>query len=160
MKYSKQLILLALCLLTVVPFCNAKRQKKHKETKPEPIVMTKLPDGISYSKGFQFYWHDFLEETKDMTSLESYRPSNDLFNNHNIFIDESDIYCIRGFIQVNLQEFEAAKFEGIGGTLTYFSDGIYTFTMPVKSTYEMLKVKGILQIEMAQRAVIPPVKRK
>ncbi|MDO4191319.1 MAG: hypothetical protein Q4D14_06520, partial [Bacteroidales bacterium] len=136
---------------------EAKRTKKKnkKNNTTTAVVSQKLPDGISYSKGFQFFWNDFVDETKELTTLEDYRPSNELFNHHNIFIDEQEVYCIRGFLQVSLQNFEAAKFEGLGGTLTYFSDGIYTFTMPVKSVPEMVKLQGIIQIEMAQRVVTP-----
>lgn len=155
MKYGKHICLLALCLIVALPFCEAKRAKKAKKQKTESVVMTKLPNSISYSKGFLIFWNDFVEETKELTTLENYRPSNELFNNHNIFIDEKDEYCIRGFLQVSMQNFEAVKFEGLGGTLTYFNDGIYTFTLPVKAVNEMLKINGIVQIEMSQRVMLP-----
>ncbi len=156
MKYGKQICLLALCLIMMLPVCEAKRaNKSQRSKKSESVVVAKLPSNISFSKGFQLFWSDFVEETKALTTLENYRPSNELFNNHNIFIDEHDEYCIRGFMQVSMQNFEAVKFEGLGGTLTYFNDGIYTFTIPVKAVNEMLKINGIVQIEMAQRVMTP-----
>lgn len=143
-------------LITVVLFLvSGCAQQKPKKVKTAVVtsnnLVPMLPTNISFSNGFVLFWNDFMAETQGLSTLNNYTPSEALKASHNIIIMPNNIYGIQGFLQVKVDEFDALKFEKLGGFLTYFSDGIYTFSMPLNSLPEMLKVEGIVQIELAQK---------
>ena len=141
----RKLFYLAL-ILCVSGSCFAKKPKIHNELLPE-----KLPKTISYSDGFKLFWEGLEEESLGLKSLNDYIPSNTMKKIFIFVVMPDGKQGIEGFIQVIPQYFDAWTFEKIGGYLTYFSEGIYQFKMPVSSLVEMLKVQGIVQIDIPRK---------
>ncbi|MDR1592412.1 MAG: hypothetical protein LBS16_05975 [Prevotellaceae bacterium] len=117
----------------------------------EQGIVPDLPASIEFSKGFRLFWNDLQLETQGLTSLEDYQPSKQMQRDNNIIVLSDGVFGIQGFMQVLPPLFDALTFEQLGGVLTYFSEGVYTFSMPVKSLPALLEVKGIIQIEMSQK---------
>jgi len=142
----KKLFYLSL-ILCVSGGCFAKKPKIS-----NPLFPANLPKNVEFSDGFKQFWQELAEESRGLKSLGDYKPSNMMKRTY-LFVEMPDgQQGIEGFIQVMpLPTFDVLKFEGLGGYLEYFREGIYKFKMPVKSLIPMLNVKGIVQIDIPRK---------
>lgn len=155
MKTYKMLPLCVVIMCCLLACAGQKKQKRTVQTTHSQVLVDKkLPKNINFSAGFKLFWNDFAEETKHLTTLNGYIPSEEMLLMHNIQRFDDGEYGIQGFLQVQKSIFDEDAFKHLGGTLTHFNADLYTFSMPLKMLPEMLKVPGIVQVEMAAKAYL------
>lgn len=111
-----------------------------------------LPSNIAYSDGYKMFLDELSIESQGLQSLSEYQPSNMMREKFSFVEMPNGEVGIEGFIQVVPSFFDAVTFEQeIGGYLTYFSEGIYKYKLPVKNITKVLDVRGIVQMDVIRK---------
>lgn len=111
-----------------------------------------LPTNIAYSDGYRMFLDELALESQGLESLAEYQPSNMMKEKYSFVEMPNGEVGIEGFVQVVPSFFDAVAFEQqIGGYLTFFSEGIYRYKLPVKNITKVLDVRGIVQMDVIRK---------
>ncbi|MDR1544174.1 MAG: hypothetical protein LBS50_07200 [Prevotellaceae bacterium] len=117
------------------------------------LVPQKLPKNIEFSTGFHAFCKDLAMESQGLKSLSEYMPSNQMQSQYAFTTMPDGKTGIEGFIQINPAFFDAYNFEQLGGYLIYVSEGLYSYKMPVEVIFKMLKIKGLVQVDIPEKRI-------
>ncbi len=111
-----------------------------------------LPANIAYSDGYRMFVDELAMESQGLESLAEYQPSNMMREKYSFVEMPNGEVGVEGFIQVVPSFFDAVTFEKeIGGYLTYLSEGVYRYTLPVRNITRVLAVRGIVQMDVIRK---------
>ena len=111
-----------------------------------------LPDKVSYSTGYQQFVDEIEQESQGLESWSDYEPSNMMREKFSFVTLPNGEIGVEGFIQVVPMYFDASAFEqGNGGYLTFFSEGIYQYKLPVGNIKNVAWIRGVVQIDVIRK---------
>lgn len=109
---------------------------------------TTLPERISASNQFRMFWNELQKEQKNKSG-KIFHPSKEFVDKFNLE-NYSGEYYISGFLHVN-DSFEPERVTDLNGTLSRYSNSLFTFRLPISQTSKFVRIKGIVRIELSQK---------
>ncbi len=140
-------------IITVCAFCltttSCCSTKKTATTKTNTSLVGELPSNIDFSTSFLVFWTAFQDDTKGLKSLENYKPSQEIIDLAAVSLVD-DEYMLSGYLKTDAN-FDETAFAHLGGIINRIDETLATFKMPLKNVPEMLKLKGLVSVEAANR---------
>ncbi len=140
-KYISPLLL----LLALVACHSSKKSTTNNVVVVESYL---LPDTVSASPAFRLFWEEWNNELQQAgVPLAEYSPSEDLAQRYALRKSDEG-YSLTGFLHTH-PDFNADLLVKLGGSCVAYTDGIYTFAIPVKELPQFITLPGIKYIESA-----------
>ena len=144
-KISLITIYLILCCIS----CNT---TKHKEIShnTELCMNTSaiVPESVHFSARFKMLWNDLSKETKHFENIDSYIPSKDIINKHQIKLQNGQ-YIFKGYLHTT-PLFDKHGLEKSGIQITSYNDSLNVFSCPLNKIVTIANYPEITSIETSR----------
>lgn len=138
-------ILIFIMLVGLLLACKPLSHTVGRDTNSFPVLADSVRPGVR----FKMLWDTLAAYSRNHTSTETFRPSEDLQTTCNMH-EVNGQYYVSGYLKLKQNEVPTS----FPIQLTHYTENIYGFRLKISQLTELVKLRGLIYIELNSKMLL------